>query len=281
MEQSITVDVAAPPERVWEVLSDVEYWSEWTSTVTLVRRLDEGPLRTGSRAKIRQPRIPETEYVVTELEPGRSFTWVATGPGVLTTARHDVEPLPGGGTSTTRPTDSRPCANSSDEGRLPVGDQLAAEGRRPCGRHLAFRRVAMHLWLPLIQRRSRRSAVRVASPWRVRSSQIVWRLRGVRVVVSTDKRDDTQRFGHGWRVVTWQVVRVDLRLGSCGPGTGSGCAASPSWRGCWGARRWGARRRRRHRPRSRPWRVHLRRRLHVRPASSPSSPIATVSTRSS
>ena len=98
MEQSITIDIAATPERVWEVLSDVEYWSEWTPTVTMVRRLDEGPLRTGSRAKIRQPRLPETEYVVTELEPGRSFTWVATGPGVLTTARHDAEPLPEGGT---------------------------------------------------------------------------------------------------------------------------------------------------------------------------------------
>ena len=98
MEQSTTVDIAAPPERVWEVLTDVESWSEWASTVTSVGRLDDGPLRLGSRAKIRQPRIPETEYVVTELEPGRSFTWVATGPGVLTTARHDVEALPGGGT---------------------------------------------------------------------------------------------------------------------------------------------------------------------------------------
>ena len=66
--------------------------------MTWVRRLDEGPLRTGSRAKISQPRIPETEYVVTELEPGRSFTWVASAPGVLTIARHDVESVPGGGT---------------------------------------------------------------------------------------------------------------------------------------------------------------------------------------
>ncbi len=96
MEQSTTVDIAASPERVWEVLVDVERWSEWTETVTWVRRLDEGPLRPGSRAKINQPKIPETEYVVTELEPGQSFTWVATGPGVLTTARHSIEPLPGG-----------------------------------------------------------------------------------------------------------------------------------------------------------------------------------------
>ena len=98
MKQSVTVDIAAPPERVWAVLSDVELWSEWTPTVTFVRRLDEGLLRTGSRVKISQPRIPETEFVVTELEAGRSFTRVATGPGVLTTARHDAKPLSGGGT---------------------------------------------------------------------------------------------------------------------------------------------------------------------------------------
>ena len=69
MEQSITVHVAAPAERVWEVLSDVERWPEWTETVTPVTRLDEGPLRSSSRATINQPKIPETEYVVTELDP--------------------------------------------------------------------------------------------------------------------------------------------------------------------------------------------------------------------
>lgn len=97
MEQSTSVDIAAPPERVWEVMVDVERWSDWADTVTWVRRLDEGPLRPGSRAKISQPKLPETDYVVTELEPGQSFTWVATGPGVKTTARHSIEPLPGGG----------------------------------------------------------------------------------------------------------------------------------------------------------------------------------------
>jgi uncharacterized membrane protein len=91
VEQSTSIDVQAPVDRVWEVLRDVERWPEWASTVTSVRRLDDGPLAVGTRARIEQPRIPPTEYVVTELEPGQSFTWVATGPGVRTTARHVLE----------------------------------------------------------------------------------------------------------------------------------------------------------------------------------------------
>ena len=101
MEQSVTVEIAASAERVWEVLTDVERWPEWTETVTSVELLDEGPLHSGARAKINQPKIPETEYVVTELDPGRSFTWVATAPGVTTTARHTVEALPDGGSRVT------------------------------------------------------------------------------------------------------------------------------------------------------------------------------------
>jgi uncharacterized membrane protein len=96
VEQVATVDIAAPPELVWEVVSNVEHWPDWTRSVRWVRRLEDGPLMTGSKAKISQPKVPTVDWVVTELEPGRSFTWVSGGRGVLTTARHVVEPLPGG-----------------------------------------------------------------------------------------------------------------------------------------------------------------------------------------
>lgn len=97
MQRSVTVDIEAPPERVWEVLSDVERWPEWTETVTAATRLDASPLGLGSRVRVEQPKLPPTEYVVTEIDPGRGFTWVATGPGVRTTARHALEARAEGG----------------------------------------------------------------------------------------------------------------------------------------------------------------------------------------
>ncbi len=89
---SIEVEIQAPPVRVWEVMRDVKRWPEWTPTVTSIRLLDPAPLTVGSRAIIRQPKLPPAKWRVTELdEPRRSFTWVSWAPGVRVIARHWVE----------------------------------------------------------------------------------------------------------------------------------------------------------------------------------------------
>jgi uncharacterized protein YndB with AHSA1/START domain len=99
-EFSIAVDIAAPPERVWAVLSDVERWSEWTPSVTRIERLDHGPLVVGSRARIRQPGLLPATWEVTELRDGHDFTWVTRSPGVRVAGRHGVEPSPQGSRAT-------------------------------------------------------------------------------------------------------------------------------------------------------------------------------------
>jgi uncharacterized membrane protein len=90
------VTIAAPPERVWEVVADVGRWPERIPTVDEVERLDAGPLAVGSRTRLRQPRLPEAVWTVTELTDGRSYTWKSKSRGVTVVAAHLVEPHPDG-----------------------------------------------------------------------------------------------------------------------------------------------------------------------------------------
>src|SRR5262245_39234818 len=91
-EFRIAVEIQAPADLVWTVMRDVESWPKWTSTVRSVQRLERSPLGVGSRALIRQPKLPPAVWQISALDDsGRSFSWVTRSPGVRVTARHWVE----------------------------------------------------------------------------------------------------------------------------------------------------------------------------------------------
>ncbi|MGE0039551.1 MAG: SRPBCC family protein [Vicinamibacterales bacterium] len=85
------VDIDAPPDTVWPIIRDVERWHDWTRSITSVKLLGGRPFAVGTRALVRQPKLPPAFWVVTEVEP-HGFTWVSRGPGLTATGRHYVVP---------------------------------------------------------------------------------------------------------------------------------------------------------------------------------------------
>lgn len=112
MDYRISVDISAPPDLVWSIITDVERWHEWTASVRGIRLLDKdkGPLRIGSRALVRQPKLLPAVWKVTALDPGRGFTWTTGAPATWIHAFHAVDPIPTGARVTLRVEFSGPLA---------------------------------------------------------------------------------------------------------------------------------------------------------------------------
>ncbi len=91
MHTEVIIDINANPERVWDVMTDVERWPEWTSSVDSAHKLTEGLLAKGSRTRIFQPKVPSAVWTVTEIDPGRFFEWETSSPAINSVARHRVE----------------------------------------------------------------------------------------------------------------------------------------------------------------------------------------------
>lgn len=87
-----TVEIDAPVEVVWTVMSDVARWPTWTESIRSVEVVGDGDFGKGSTAKVRQPGFPAATWEVTDWRPGLSFTWTARVPGLTSTGVHSVEP---------------------------------------------------------------------------------------------------------------------------------------------------------------------------------------------
>lgn len=91
-----SIDIDAAPQRVWEVLSDLEAWPQRIETVDSVELLTAAPVGEGSRARLKQPKLPEGVWDVTAWDAPSFFEWRQTSGGVASVAGHRVEALADG-----------------------------------------------------------------------------------------------------------------------------------------------------------------------------------------
>jgi uncharacterized membrane protein len=88
-----SIDIDAPQQRVWDVLSDLEAWPQRIETVDIVELLTPAPITKGSRVRLKQPKLPEATWDVTAWDGLTYFEWTQKSGGTTSVAGHRVESL--------------------------------------------------------------------------------------------------------------------------------------------------------------------------------------------
>lgn len=97
MTLAVSRRVAASPDVVWSLLTDIRQWPEWGPSVRAVEPAPAGSASTalglGSRGKVRTVLGAALPYTVTAFEAGRSWSWSVAG---IPATGHRVTPQDGG-----------------------------------------------------------------------------------------------------------------------------------------------------------------------------------------
>lgn len=93
MRFETSIEIDAPQQRVWDVLSALEAWPERIETVDTVDLLTPAPITKGSRVRLKQPKLPEGTWDITVWDAPSSFEWKQKTSGITSVAGHRVEAL--------------------------------------------------------------------------------------------------------------------------------------------------------------------------------------------
>ncbi len=110
LERSLNIN--APPERVYQAFVNHSRWLEWNPHMREMRPLSEGPLAPGFRARAAAKLNPfASTWEVTEVNPGRSFAWASSFlPGLRLVFDHIAEGADSGTRATIRIDSEGPLA---------------------------------------------------------------------------------------------------------------------------------------------------------------------------
>ena len=88
-----TIEIDAPQQRVWDVLSDLEAWPRRIETVDVVELLTPAPITKASQVRLKQPKLPEGTWDITVWDAPSYFEWTQKTSGITSVAGHRVEAL--------------------------------------------------------------------------------------------------------------------------------------------------------------------------------------------
>ena len=91
MKIARSIKIQAPVDILWRVTIDVNRWPDWSPGFQSIQRLDKGPFKVGSQARIKQPGLPNTVWEVTSLTAAQEFTWGTRVRGMRMIASHEIE----------------------------------------------------------------------------------------------------------------------------------------------------------------------------------------------
>ncbi|WP_040797654.1 SRPBCC family protein [Nocardia higoensis] len=84
--------IPAPPEVVWQLLTDLTAWPRWGPTVSAAT-IDGDRLAAGARGTVTISVGVPLPFVITDFDPGRRWAWAVAG---IPATTHEVEPAEGG-----------------------------------------------------------------------------------------------------------------------------------------------------------------------------------------
>ena len=138
---SVTREIPAPPQRLWELVSDMTRMGEWSPEATGGKWL-KGATGPAAGARFRGTNKAgwqrwSTTCTVTECVPGERFAFAVTaGPAKVATWSYDIEPTPSGSRVTESWTDERSSLFAGVTKRVTGVEDRAEHNRRNMQRTL-------------------------------------------------------------------------------------------------------------------------------------------------
>lgn len=83
-----SLDIAAPPEAVWDLISRFEHWPSWGVSITSVEP-SAGQVRAGATGRVRTVAGVWLPFEIIDVSDGQSWSWRVAG---IAATGHRVEP---------------------------------------------------------------------------------------------------------------------------------------------------------------------------------------------